>query len=177
MIPIAALDDRYPQPWSADFWFVAWGRLVSRGWPAIPVTLMLVVVLAWPWLSLATLLLYAASMRRAKVNRRHVMRVAVYGCDFGLLMAVAIAAGVWWVQDGPDWYAAASWLRASAGRQATPLAAVVLACGVVATYRLSFAYARYLRFDRPVATVVASQVIAVLGVAVVLVTTGLVFPT
>ena len=46
---------------------------------------------------------------------------------------------------------------------------VVLACAAVATYRLSFAYARYLRFDRPVLTVLASQATVVLVVGVMLV--------
>ena len=112
-------------------------------------------VLSWPWLSVAALLVFGLSMRRAKISPGHVLRVAVYGCDFGWLVLVAVLVAV------PLDPSSRRWLRMPDG---VPLAYLALFCGGVATVRLSVAYARYLRFHRPVLTVVASQVMVVVFV-------------
>jgi hypothetical protein len=40
------------------------------------------VALLWPWMTFATLMIFRASMRRAKVRRGHVLRCTLYGCDW-----------------------------------------------------------------------------------------------
>ena len=112
-------------------------------------------VLAWPWLSVAALMLFRLSMRQAKISSAHVLRTAVYGCDLGPAVWVAVvlflSAGV----------SPVGWTSAESG---APLAYLALFCGGLATVRLTVAYARYLRFHLPLATVLASQVVVVLFV-------------
>ena len=137
------------------------------------------IVLAWPWLSVAALLVFAASMRRAKVSPVHVVRAAVYGCDLALLAAVA-AAVLWGTAVRPPsyprymLYSVASVPLAMlvptgpVRPAALPAVFAVVLCAAVASYRLSVGYARYLRFPHAVATVLAAQGIVVLVVGVVL---------
>ena len=112
-------------------------------------------VLAWPWLSVAALMLFRLSMRQAKISSAHVLRTAVYGCDLGPAVWVAVvlflSAGV----------SPVGWTSAESG---APLAYLALFCGGLATVRLTVVYARYLRFHLPLATVLASQVVVVLFV-------------
>jgi hypothetical protein len=111
-------------------------------------------IAAWPWMSLAALYVFRVSMARAKINMAHVLRAVIYGCDFGLTMALLQA-----------------YLFQNTGRHVDEgwnCVVIAFACGVVGTYRLSFAYSRYLRFHLPFLTVLASQVIVFLVVFVVL---------
>ncbi len=147
-------------PPSADDWLAGQGlrtwdavRSIGLFTPAVIGPPLL--VLAWPWLSVAALLVFRLSMRQAKISPGHVVRVAVYGCDFGYLVAAAVGVAV------PVELYPRGWRRAPDG---VSLAYLALFCGGVATVRLSVAYARYLRFHRPVLTVLASQVMVVLFV-------------
>ena len=177
----AQVDAEFPPPWSAGFVTQVWdsttGTPTSSFRPGRNVTgptalATVAVVAVWPWLSAAALLIFQASMRRAKVDPAHVLRAAVYGCDFGLLLLAVVAAFpvllVWSDETGRwvDWV-----LPPVAYKPGTPTVAVaVVACAAVACYRLTVAYARYLRFDRPLLTVLASQAIAVLAAATALMT-------
>ena len=183
-IPRATLDDECPAPWSFHFVGQVWGEIAGsrpsrqrfrssvRWSPVVSHSRVAAaaVVFAWPWLSVVALLLFRASMRRAKVGRAHVLRVAVYGCDFGLLMAVLLAVAY----DGlREWRPVADWVDYHFRSPIFPpdvdvAVFAVLACGVVGTYRLTVGYARYLRFHLPLATVIASQVIAALLAGAVL---------
>lgn len=102
-------------------------------------------VMVWPWLTLAALLIFQASMRRVKIRMVHMLRLAIYGCDFSLLVVLA-AVGASWVMDEHV------------------LRLALLLCGGVGAYRLSFALQRYLRFDRPLLTALATQAIVLLAV-------------
>lgn len=104
-------------------------------------------MLAWTWLSLAALMIFQASMRRAKIRNAHLLRCAIYGCDFPLLAGAILMA----------------MLSSGGGPQEQATAAAVV-CPWIAGYRLTFAYRNYLRFDHPFLTVVASQVIVALAV-------------
>ena len=118
-----------------------------------------VVLLAWPWLTLATLLIFRASMRRAKVDSVHVLRCAVYCCDVvAWLGAMAILAAPW-VMNATDTGRYVGFRDAAV---AAPLFALVT------TWRLSAAYRHYLQFDHPTATAAASQVVVTLAVWVFL---------
>ena len=160
----AELDESYPLPPSREFFRQAsldrWGVTYPSIYAAAAV------ILGWPWLTMAALLVYQASMRRAQVDHRHLLRVVVYGCDFSLLLPVLAVAFLWAAPQVPN---LRDWFDAVPSHGAVPLLAVVLACAAVATYRLTFAYGRYLRFDRPLLTVLAAQAIVVLFVGVVLV--------
>ncbi len=160
----AELDYEYPLPPSAAFFRHAWTNGAGENRPSIYTAA--VVIGVWPWLTMAALLLFRASMRRARVDHRHLLRVAAYGGDFALLMGAITAGLVAAVRYAPG---LADWVDDRPSHTAVPMAAVVVACAAVATYRLSFAYALYLRFDRPVLTVLASQAIVILFVGVVLV--------
>ena len=147
---------RYPLP-SVRQWVA--GRC-ERTWVAVasdPFTPDVVgpplLVLAWPWLSLAALMVFRISLRQAQVHTGHVLRVAVYGCDFGLLVGVAVLG-----------FVPVAGRRFARSDDGTALAYLALFCGAVAAVRLSVAYGRYLRFHWAVATVLASQVVVVLFV-------------
>jgi hypothetical protein len=136
----------YPLPWTFAFFNEFWAQTGPRSWDRNSIGPGVIVVL-WPILSLATLMIFRVSMRQAKISVPHVLRCVLYGCDFGTLIFVVSAFG------GPheDW-----------SHDDRRLAIITGVCTVVATYRIGFAYSRYLRFHRPWATVIASQAIVFL---------------
>ena len=156
------LDYFWPSPWTAAF--VARERYRYPDQPTAVVGPVVAVAAAWPWLTLAALSLFPASLRRARAGRPHVLRAAVYGCDFGLLtFAVALACaglalwtGVAWQ---PPW---AGWGLVARGLVPAVLTAV--ACGALATYRLTIACQRYLHVDRPLLTAATTQALLLLAV-------------
>ncbi len=121
------------------------------------------VTAAWPLLSAAALLVFQVSLRRAKVRPAHVLRVAVYGCDFTLLLTAITLAGTRVPIPNP--------FRTSPITDHTAGAILLAgaACAAVATWRMSVALRRYLQFDRPAWTVMAAQAMAVLSVCAMLV--------
>ena len=106
----------------------------------------LVELLLWPWLTLASLLVFQISMRRAKIKFSHVLRCAIYGCDFGFLMAMLLG----WL-----------WVTGNLNQSAGYILLVIFF--FVATNRLGQAYEYYLRFSHPVLTVAASQIVVLLA--------------
>ncbi len=152
----ATLNQIFPPVLSGPFMARVWDRHASRAATG-PVLAATAIAIAWPWITFATMVIFRVSMRRAKIDPRHVLRAAVYGCDFGLLLAAAGTAGIAAVL-------AANPLMAGDPAPVLIFPVVLLACPVVGTYRLTFAYSRYLRFHLPFLTVLASQVVAVLFV-------------
>ena len=174
VIPTRRLDADWPAPWMAGFWSEVrrdlQGAYTMRGhYDGVPSQMTITaVVLAWPWLTLAALLVFQASMRRAKVNSAHVLRVAVYGCDFGLLCA-AVLAGYHALLHWEPFYQWLVWDRvtlALLNASTFPVLAVAVTCWAATTYRVAIAYGRYLRFDRPARTVLAAQAMVLLAVVV-----------
>ena len=162
----AELDDIYPNPWSAGFARQLW-RYGDRAGVG-PAAAAAAVGLAWPWLSLASLMVFRQSMRRAKVGVPHVLRVVVYGCDSALLLLLVLG-GYYALR---QWPAVDEWLRdrvrpALLTTESWPAFLAVLTCASAATYRLTVGYARYLRFDRPRLTIPASQAIVLAAALVV----------
>jgi hypothetical protein len=169
------LSSAAPPPLSAAFLLESWRssadlpQLFGRDGNA---PAAFVVMWTWPWVSLVTLLLFRASMRQAKVSPAHVLRVVVYGCDFGLLLVAVMAVLYSFTINKAPLVTAIPLGPFRAG--ARPVLLVLAMCVAVSTYRLSIAYGRYLRFHRPWLTVAASQLVAALGVFLLLVwTTGL----
>jgi hypothetical protein len=122
-----------------------------------PIILM---IIAWPWLTFGALLLYRASLRQAKILPSHVLRCAVYTADAAsvvvpLLILAAVLRNRELLGLGE-----LEWLYHPFGYRADPslLVPLLLALCVLA-YRLSIAYRRYLRFRHSIVAVVASQLI------------------
>lgn len=119
-----------------DAWTETLDDCLDHGLFAGALTLLL-----WPWLTMLFLLIFVESMRKAKINKRHLLRVIVYGTDFGFVMILPLL-----LSNG---------LRF---RNGSPML-IALLCGAFALYRLTIAYKRYLRFHMPFATVLSSQII------------------
>lgn len=108
---------------------------------------------AWPWATWVILLLFRQSMRQARVRPVQILRCTLYSADagaaaLGVALSIAVAAGLYaWLPQG-------MFPNLESG-----LLPMALAACLVATYRLSVAYARYLRFRHPRSTVLATQVI------------------
>ena len=121
---------------------------------------VLIAALLWPWLTMATLLLFRASMRRVRVRPAHVLRCVVYSADAFVWIGAAVATLALlryynWHWLGPR----RMWDETPSDRQT---AACFLLLMALASYRLGVAYRRYLRFDQPWSTAVASQVVVFL---------------
>jgi hypothetical protein len=117
--------------------------------------------LLWPWLTFLSLMVFRASMRRARVRPVHVLRCVIYSADAAAIAAAAITMA-WLVYD--PWLGRAgiwsgAWWRFSSANGALW---VIFALFVLLTYRLWLAYRRYLRFDHPLATAIASQIMIAL---------------
>ena len=114
--------------------------------------------LLWPWMTFASLLVFRASMRRARVRPVHVLRCAIYSADAAVLAALLV--GVTWFFSGP-WFASGGWYWGGNWWSFGGNTGVAIALGVmfgILTYRLWIAYRRYLRFDHALATALASQI-------------------
>jgi len=117
--------------------------------------LLLLACLAWPWVTIAALLVFQQSMQQASINRVHVLRCVVYSADV-----------VFWI----GWLSTLVLLNQLRTQRGFSLEvtswfffALPAALGWM-SWRLIVAYRRYLRFDRPVATVLAAQ--AIVGLAI-----------
>jgi hypothetical protein len=117
--------------------------------------------LGWPWLSFLALNVFFESMFRARLRSAHVLRCVVYAGDVAVLYAAVAAVGVTVV--------ASARLRPYDDTRAAVVLIPLAACYLVACWRLVAAYRHYMRFDRPGAAILASQVIALLAGLVVLV--------
>jgi hypothetical protein len=169
------VDTQVPKVWSRDFAMIVldrsasalnWGGMGDHRWSrALRGAALLGTYLAWPWMTLATLLIFRWSMRRAKILPVHVMRCAVYACDqFWIGVTVAMGLVMWlpwrWMQDNP----LAEVLGYSLFLQMFSAALFGMWC----MWRLLVAYRKYLQFPHALATVAASQLIVVLIVVAVL---------
>ena len=150
----------YDWPWSgprvafigylADVWGEREGRMLVSFW---------VVCAIFPLLNFAALLIYRQSMRKARVKLSHVLRCSVYSGD-AIVWGAMWQFGVWLGYKGPG--ATAVDLLA--------LGTLILMCLNAA--RLISAYRWYMRFDHVVATIVAQQIILLLGILIVIAYAG-----
>jgi hypothetical protein len=123
-------------------------------------------LLAWPGLSLAALMIFQISLRRARLRQVHLARCAVYCGDVVLWASLILAA---WLVNLHLW-------PLLSGKNATILferyhllALTISALAVlVFVYRLTVALGKYLQFDHPISTALATQFIVLLFTLVVL---------
>jgi hypothetical protein len=139
-----------PQPWSWGF-FAQVAYNIKFGAMGLSWVRDAAVALLWTWMSLATLMIFQASMRQAKVKSAHVLRVAIYGCDFVVTIAVLHLL-----------------LVDTSYRDSWNTLVVAGGCGVVGTFRMSIAFRKYLRFHLPFLTVLASQMIVFILVCILM---------
>ena len=132
-------------PWGRT---ALWAASVDLGGGAT--ALVGLMCLTWPWLTLAALLVFQVSLRRARLRSSHVLRCVLYSGDvvFWLAPFVALVALFMWV--------GSVWPPPSPFGDAWPLVPAGLM--LLVNYRLLTAYRHYLRFDHAGATVAASQV-------------------
>jgi hypothetical protein len=156
-----ALEDFDAPPWQPEFWHTLFSSAFwsDVGWCfrherllASSICTLLMPAL-WPWITLLSLVVFRLSMRQAKIRTVHVLRSCVYACDFGLLFFISDAVMNFTVRTEDGWW----------------LLAVALICALITTYRLTIAFRQYLRVHLPFATVLASQIIALLIVFLLLV--------
>ena len=150
--------DAYMKTWPSPYWGW-WTREAVRQRMTLDRASLhaAAVALAWPWLTLATLMIFRASMRRAKVKAGHVARCTIYACDWTAWLgaiALALFTTPFAEQYLPYFYP----------RAAVPILAAAL-FALYTTYRLGSAYDLYLSFDRPYATAAAAQIVVFLFVA------------
>jgi hypothetical protein len=116
----------------------------------------------WPWLTLAGLMIFRWSMKRANVKRVHVFRCVVYSADLSLFVWPIF---VWLMSES---FELDPFLGLWPSTIARIWASVAVVWLVLFSYRLICAYRFYLRFDHVVATVLAVQAITALAVFKVL---------
>jgi len=117
------------------------------------------IALLWAPLTFLALQIFRISMRRARIRPVHVLRCIIYSFDtilpWALLSAAAVAIEPFLFPPPP--------FMAGTPTQLSPWILLAwLFFAAIAGYRLAIAYARYLRFDHPGATIAASQVIVLL---------------
>ena len=113
--------------------------------------------LLWPWLTFLSLLIFRASMRRARVRPVHALRCVIYSGDIALLTAAP--ATCFWLAYDPWLSRRAVWgsVYRYLGSSRAP-AFVMIVLFVILTWRLWIAFRRYLRFEHALATAIASQI-------------------
>jgi len=130
----------------------ALGAYLKAWYVQSPLTEAAVCYMIWPWITVATLLLYRISMRKRAIQFAQVLRVVLYSCDAGwvVIAATAILINVGIkpsILDAPE---RMSWVLIS-----------LIVMAIWTSYRLGAAYDRYLRFDHADVTVILSQIIVV----------------
>ena len=145
-----------------------YGRSASRD-TLLASLLLLGLLLVWPWISAGTMLLFRASMRRAKVRTIHLARVTIYSADvlvwLGLLLFLALAMqmlGVFY-----SLFPYQLWPRYIVTETSLfwPIVGLILL-----TYRLGCGIGKYLRFRHAMAMALSVQIILVLLVLQILMT-------
>ena len=168
------LDTHLPLPPSLRFLQRALRREWRPPWTQSLVRLVRVslILFCWPWLTFLILLLYRMSMRRARIRNVHILRCVVYCSD--VILWTAPAGALAYLVRVALVFGAIDPARLSFHRLDAPAVdtAGILVAGaffLAFIWRLTIAYRSYLRFDHALATVLASQIIALLIVVNLLV--------
>lgn len=165
---VQAYLDRYfasPSTWALARKYVVVGPGSLRWWRGTAwglAPIVVLVLLAWPWLTVGALLIFQISIRRARIKAVHVLRCVLYSFDIPSCALILLAGiGVaWWAC---AWLPLSYWYRGSADPYFDSMCLFVAAWLAVGTYRLYIAYRRYLRFHQPLATVIVSQILVFMG--------------
>lgn len=152
------LDANFPMPPSRGF-FQQYARLLESYSLAMAIEVGSIV--AWPWLTFAALMIFQASMRKAKVQRTHVLRCAMYAGDGAVWYAFAMLVAMILLS-----------VLAITKRSPQPIESItfwlVILLWLLRLDRLTTAYRKYLQFDHPFLTGLASQIIVLLAMGGIL---------
>jgi hypothetical protein len=110
----------------------------------------------WPILTLASLLVFRISLRQKKIQTVHVVRCVVYTSTLLAMPGVAILVVTPMIYFYPPFVTQYLY-------RGEPVEWILLATLIALWYRLGVAYAKYLRFDQPYLTALASQVMVLLA--------------
>jgi hypothetical protein len=138
-----------PAPWTAEF-------LQLHGWTGTAMQFsinLFFAVLAWPWLTYCALLIFAQTMRRVRVQPIHAVRCVVYSQTSIMWVSTLISSAVVYKVLADE---------RAADRDVYVLMGIAVLAWAWTLYALAMAYRRYMQFDRPIATVLASQLIVAL---------------
>jgi hypothetical protein len=172
----AAWGQTMPPLTGSNWWRMVW-NLAREVWHddrGIQATLQFALFwLAWPWLTLGILMIFRASMRKAKVKTGHVVRCLVYTFDIGVWPSLAaVAAVAVWAILGPDASPGMTgWRIYSVSHAGTYRTGIAACLALLILVRLWLAYRLYMRFDHAFWTILSSQVILMLAVLQVLLLT------
>jgi hypothetical protein len=155
----AFVESRYPPLSHGLFWKMFWNELMFYSSARLSLLRTGLVILLWAPLTLASLFIFRATLRQAKINNIHVMRCVIYSA------AVLALVGPYLLITTPllvtIWSPAPFVGLTQFGYVDNVYAACVLLL-LILGYRLAVAYRMYLRFPHAIATVLASQVIVAL---------------
>lgn len=131
---------------------VQWSDFMHRDvlWIALP--------LIAPWLILGALVLFQATLRRARIRLHHLMRVAIHCADPMLAIATGLVLSAVFIVIGG---ASPTNLQLAS---AISFAAILL-CWLIVTHRLYSAIKRYLRLPGAAAITLLVQVVATISLA------------
>jgi hypothetical protein len=125
-----------------------------------PFLVFWVACLAWPWLTLAILMIFRVSMRRAKVKTVHVLRSVLYSSDAFIWPALLLTATL---STHAILMAAGKIDRSYSELFPTIALGIAILC-LLPAVKLWAAYQQYLRFRQALMTIISSQLIFVLSV-------------
>lgn len=112
--------------------------------------------LSWPWVSLLSLLVFQASMRKRKIRVMHVLRCVIYASEVMCIGVILFSLHFGW-----RFFSGASVINPEPVFAQLSLL-TMLSLVILGSIRLASAYKHYLQMDRPVMVIMASQIIVVL---------------
>lgn len=157
------LDTQFPLPPSSAY-FRQVLNSAAADYTFSDASLNISTILLWPWLTLGALMVFQASMRRAKVQPSHVLRCVIYSADASVwyLVSVILAMVVLIITIS---------MRGGIVSRLWPYEMTLVlmwALWLVRLDRLWVAYKKYLQFDHPFLTALASQILVLLAGAALL---------
>ena len=155
---------RLTSGWSGVSAVISSREWQSECWDYI-VPLDVAVPILWAMLTIGSLFIFQISMRRVRIRSVHVVRCVLYSFDL-VVPAIALV-----LASTPLFFFKTPAYPRWPGMPFPPLVVFMLfpplVMVVLGPLRLWMAYKHYLRFDRPVATVLASQIIVLLALFVI----------
>ena len=159
------LDEFCPVAPSRAFFVLTW-RAFWRESTSVVNTAGIVCFLTLPWVTALSLMLFQATMRRARIHGSHVLRCCLYSFDggwwFGLVIGACFAAAIADALPSGNFARLEKVLSSSLGL----ISAALLVSGIV---KLLFAYRLYMRFPHAIATVMLALAVAFLLLTTVVV--------
>ena len=159
---LAYVQSMTPMPTEAAFWKdFPWKATLVSGTP------LALFIIAWPAITISTLLIFRQSLRQARIRFGHLARVVIYSGDvFAVTLPILAVVSL---LDSRRWLPLERLIRQSfypldhlffiVPALNGVLLATILILLLLAGWRMARAYQHYLRFPHATATVFASQVI------------------